>query len=111
MLKQYEITLPQADIEFIDGALQAYAESQPNLSKEITETRLALNAVLPCETYECDNPRMGLEDRCVECVDTEAYYRAQYEAEKPPYTREEIMDAYSDATERAKRDILLERLG
>src|SRR5437870_4716616 len=27
-----------------------------------------------------------------------------------PYSREEIMDAYSDPTERAKRDILLSRL-
>jgi hypothetical protein len=66
-----------------------------------------------CITTECENLREPNQDRCKECLDNAAYWKRQYDAEHrhEPYTREEIMDCYSDPTEHAKRDILLSYLG
>lgn len=46
--------------------------------------------------------------RCDRCVAAERYWRDQWKHYgRNEATREEIMDAYSDPTERAKRDSLL----
>ena len=59
--------------------------------------------------YGCDatipDEREG--ERCDDCEQeqqaTAAYYKALYDATPKPYTREEVMDAYSHPTEWAKR--------
>jgi hypothetical protein len=64
----------------------------------------------PCEFHEV---AVNSDGECPVCLEEmkkqQAYYGALYRAEHR-YTREEIMDAYSDPTERAKRTRLLENL-
>lgn len=54
-------------------------------------------------------------DGCPGCAEyheqQKAYWFAQFRAEGPHPSREEIEDAYSSFPEHTKRDILLERLG
>jgi len=63
-----------------------------------------------CEFHDV---ALNADGECQVCLEDmkkqQAYYGAMY-ARDQRYSREEIMDAYSDPSERNKRDILLERL-
>jgi hypothetical protein len=63
---------------------------------------------LICVTTECENRKEPNEDRCKECLDTAAYWKAQYDREHH-YTREEIMDVYHDDPH--KREVVLHEMG
>jgi len=63
-----------------------------------------------CPTYECDNPASSDGGPCAECHATEAEWRREWERSgrhEMRYLADDIRDAYSEPSERAKRDRLL----
>lgn len=72
-MKQYELNLPQADIEFLDGALESYATNQSHIVQDVVMSlRLKLNSVLSCEYLDCRGKRDGLSVHCVDHAEARA---------------------------------------